>query len=670
VIYRLCLLLLIATLQACVPTDKPLDPPRASVDDLIPPTGLLAFDAPGDGGNAIVLSWNVSPTENTPDFLIRIEIKRRLNETERPEKEIHKEVWDEYSKEPKIEYRIYSPDMHNGLMSLQAALYNQDRNGAILAWEEYFNEFEKASTKKRLDMILSLSKFGEDISGQESVKQFKERVLPFENQSDIKDTPKRLEYLYALLKEAPCSIDQLSTKIRSLSSELTLLAASKGDLSGMKSYVETLEDSGPISHKEFLLENAISLMGSKRIRGYSTQLMVRLVKENRVLLNSEESGFIDSQIALSNKETAKMEKRVSLLRNETKALLEKTLDTPARAGILWNNLKKNRSWRILASFRSGINFERKGDTSCDFEERGGDRHYYKVKDLINDFPYTFRVDLVMGGKTVHLKTDEGQRSVSAVSRINWFKKGMFNLLICIIILIFEIVFFIQRARVNPNLFIRRIRGIDAVDNAVNHAAKMGKSVYYMVGSGAISELPTIASMSILERIAKRAAKMNTRIKVPCFNPMVMTVAQDVVKDAYLSEGADYHSEDVFFVTSDQFSYAASVDGMLLRDKPAANFFMGSFQSESLLLSEVGSNIGAIQVSGTNEASQLPFFITTTDYTLIGEEFFAASAYLTRNPLLLGSLKGQDVGKAVLIVVITGGALLSAFGKDWIWSFFQ
>ena len=81
---------------------------------------------------------------------------------------------------------------------------------------------------------------------------------------------------------------------------------------------------------------------------------------------------------------------------------------------------------------------------------------------------------------------------------------------------------------------------------------------------------------------------------------------------------------------------------------------GSFFAESLILAEMGNSVGAIQIAGTAQVSQLPFFVAACDYTLIGEEFFAASAYLSGEPEQLGSLKGQDVGKLIVAAGILGG----------------
>ncbi|MGH7743072.1 MAG: DUF6754 domain-containing protein, partial [Candidatus Eiseniibacteriota bacterium] len=82
--------------------------------------------------------------------------------------------------------------------------------------------------------------------------------------------------------------------------------------------------------------------------------------------------------------------------------------------------------------------------------------------------------------------------------------------------------------------------------------------------------------------------------------------------------------------------------------------------ESLLLAETGFANGAIQVAGTAQVAQLPFFVVACDYTLIGEELFAASAYLSGEPKLVGSLKGADMLKLAIMTTIIVGCLLESF----------
>ena len=235
-----------------------------------------------------------------------------------------------------------------------------------------------------------------------------------------------------------------------------------------------------------------------------------------------------------------------------------------------------------------------------------------------------------------------------------------------------VVYCIYHARSGKELFIRRIPGLEAVDEAIGRATEMGRSIMYVLGLGGVSNVATIASMNILSQVAQKTADYETPLRVPCNDPIVMNVVREMVRTAYLNEGRPdaYNEENIFFLTESQFAYAAGVDGMMVREEPAAVFLQGSFFAESLILAETGNSIGAIQIAGTDKEHQLPFFIAACDYTLIGEELYAASAYLSREPMLLGSLKGQDYGKVMIFGAIVIGVILELFGITWMTTFFQ
>jgi len=290
-----------------------------------------------------------------------------------------------------------------------------------------------------------------------------------------------------------------------------------------------------------------------------------------------------------------------------------------------------------------------------------------------DHEYTVRLVVVEGEQF------EGFELGTTRTKEQWFNLAGANSLILSVLFAVVIMSFIYAARRNPNLFIRRIQGLEAVDEAIGRATEMGKPVLHINGLDPLSTLSTIAAVNILGRIARRVANYESDLLVPCFDPVVMTVSQEVVKNAYLEAGRPdaYREDKIFFLTDQQFSYVASVCGIMMREKPAANFLLGYFYAEALMLAETGSSTGAIQIAGTDALAQLPFFVTTCDYTLIGEELYAASAYLSREPMLLGSLKGQDVGKAFVMLIIVLGTVFSTVGMlvaqpgamtgfDWDW----
>ena len=243
---------------------------------------------------------------------------------------------------------------------------------------------------------------------------------------------------------------------------------------------------------------------------------------------------------------------------------------------------------------------------------------------------------------------------------NWFNWKRLNVLIGAVICSGLVLYFIYGAGRGKEFYIRPIAGLQAVDDAIGRATEMGRPALFVTGLDGISSIATIAAMGILGRIARRAAKYDTRMIVPNYDPVVMIAEREIVREAYLDVGRPdaYSDDDIFFVTDQQFAYVAAVDGIMLREKPAANFYMGGFYAESLILAETGASTGAIQIAGTDAVTQLPFFITACDYTLMGEELYAATAYLTREPRLLGSLKGQDWAKVLFGALIIAGTIFS------------
>lgn len=269
-------------------------------------------------------------------------------------------------------------------------------------------------------------------------------------------------------------------------------------------------------------------------------------------------------------------------------------------------------------------------------------------------------------------TMESEQTAPATGTGEWFHIGKIPLFIAMLLFSVAIVWNIYNARSGKDLFVRRIPGLEAVDEALGRATEMGRSILYVLGIGSVDTVSTIASMTILGQVARRTADYETPLRVPCNDPIVLNVVREMVKTAYLDEGRPdaYQEENIFFLSGDQFAYAAGVDGMMIREKPAAVFLQGTFYAESLLMAETGNSIGAIQIAGTDSEHQLPFFIAACDYTLIGEELYAASAYLSREPMLLGSLKGQDWGKILIFVTIVLGVVLEFFGVNWITTLLQ
>jgi hypothetical protein len=239
-------------------------------------------------------------------------------------------------------------------------------------------------------------------------------------------------------------------------------------------------------------------------------------------------------------------------------------------------------------------------------------------------------------------------------------RGRFWIGVITALLCGAVVYWIRHARKGKPLKIRKIAGLEAVDEAVGRATEMGRSCLFVPGIQDMNDMQTIAGLTVLSRVATTAAEYDARLEVPTSKSLVMTAARETVEAAFFAAGRPeaYNEDLIYYVTDEQFGYVAYLSGLMVRDKPAACFYMGAFFAESLILAETGNSIGAIQMAGTAMPAQLPFFVAACDYTLIGEEFFAASAYLSGEPEQLGSLKGQDMGKLFAAALLVAGCLLA------------
>jgi len=260
----------------------------------------------------------------------------------------------------------------------------------------------------------------------------------------------------------------------------------------------------------------------------------------------------------------------------------------------------------------------------------------------------------------------------AVNDITVFRTYRLSVLVFMLIFSGAVLLYTRWARQGKKLFVRRIPGIDAVEEAVGRATEMGKPVLFIPGISDIDDIETIAGLAILGRVARITAQYETPLYVPVRYPMILAAGQEVVEQAYLEVGRHdtYDRDTVRYVAGEQFAFTATVNGMMMRDKPAANIYMGAFFAESLLLAETGNAAGSIQIAGTARPEQLPFFIAACDYTLMGEELYAASSYLSHEPLLLGGLKGQDFVKVIIVAVIILGVILMSFDAgEWLKNLF-
>jgi len=243
----------------------------------------------------------------------------------------------------------------------------------------------------------------------------------------------------------------------------------------------------------------------------------------------------------------------------------------------------------------------------------------------------------------------------------WIDPGSGSLALALLVVTATLLLGVRAALRGRRPRLRRLPAVEAIADVIGRATELGRPVFYLAGTRDLDDVQTVASLTILGAVGEMTARHGCRLVVPTNRSMVMNAARQVLREAYTAAGRPdaYHDRMVSYVTDDQFGFAARVDGLVAREQPAACLLLGPFFAESLLLAEAGNRAGAVQVAGTAMPHQLPFLVVACDHVLIGEEFFAASAYLGDDPVRQGALAGQDRVKFGVMGLLGTGALLGA-----------
>lgn len=223
--------------------------------------------------------------------------------------------------------------------------------------------------------------------------------------------------------------------------------------------------------------------------------------------------------------------------------------------------------------------------------------------------------------------------------------------------------------------IRRLPALDAIEESVGRAAEMGRPVVFSTGWGGgglySDKGPShMAGISALDFAARIVARTGAKLIVCLGWPELVPIAEDTVRQAYIAEGKldTYDPQCVRFISSYQFAYSLGYMGVLMKEKAAANLYLGTAYGEVLNIVETGSIVGAVQIGGIYDVRNLPMMVAVCDYFLIGGELFAASAYLSKEPTMVATTGAGDAWKVATIIAIILGAFLTVVGANWTWIF--
>jgi hypothetical protein len=232
-------------------------------------------------------------------------------------------------------------------------------------------------------------------------------------------------------------------------------------------------------------------------------------------------------------------------------------------------------------------------------------------------------------------------------------------LVAMPLLLWRFTLYVRR---RTDLALRPIAAFEAVRGLMGRVAEQGKRVHLSLGRSGVGDeqTPTVASsLNVLRAMADEGATFDQAPTVTVADPIALLVAQDVVYRAHQRQGmaASYAETDVQFIAPDPVAYAIGAQERVNEEGTGANVMVGHLADEYLLLGEAGAQRQIVQVAGSDALAAQPFALATSDHVLLGEELYAAGAYLTRQPAQVASLYVQDILRGLAVVAIVIGVLV-------------
>ncbi len=243
-------------------------------------------------------------------------------------------------------------------------------------------------------------------------------------------------------------------------------------------------------------------------------------------------------------------------------------------------------------------------------------------------------------------------------------------LVFLAMLVAALVFFLWRERVHHTLPLRPIAAYEALKNLLAQAAEAGKPVHISVGvagAGTASTVDTTAGLYALEYLADRAAVSAIPPVVTVSDPTALPIVQDQLRRAYVRQGypEEFDARQARLVAPPVYgsnvAYGAGVMDVLAHERVMANVMIGSFGDEFLLMGETGARQELLQAGGTSNTQVLPFVLTSISHPVIGEEIYAAGAYLSGRRSHIASLLAQDTVRGLLAIIIILLAIAHTLG---------
>lgn len=207
--------------------------------------------------------------------------------------------------------------------------------------------------------------------------------------------------------------------------------------------------------------------------------------------------------------------------------------------------------------------------------------------------------------------------------------------------------------------------LDAISEAIGRAVELGRPVHYTPGYEALSgsrgthsQVGMIIGGYVTRLCIQMGAKLTWSVSGNLY-----PIAREIYRSALIAENLHDVEPDVRFHPRGAGAFGTACIETMAQEDSATNLMFGGFGSEFPIVAEGGFRVGAFQIGGCSNPRMVPLVVAACDYSMIGEENFAASAMLSGDQEQLAGIISLDLLKVFIVSLILLGSLLRTTGID-------
>jgi hypothetical protein len=214
--------------------------------------------------------------------------------------------------------------------------------------------------------------------------------------------------------------------------------------------------------------------------------------------------------------------------------------------------------------------------------------------------------------------------------------------------------------------LRVIDAYERLNKSVGIAVENGTRLHISLGRGNLFTArggSALVGLAMLRRLTERTSVSDRPPIVTSGDASLAILSQDTLQAGFRAAGAEdqYRFSTGRLTGLSPFSYAAGTMPVIRDENVSTNIFIGDFGNEAALLTEEADRANTNLIAASDNLSAQAIFYASAQDPLIGEELFAAGAYVGAGASHEASLNVQDILRWLIILAIIIGAGLTMLG---------